>query len=177
MSPQNALAQPATTLDAAVGTQSATVTIETRFGAIGFDRANAVYMPRGMLGYADYRDFGLADMPDPRLSQFKLLQSFSEPSLSFAVTPLDPELGLMDRQDLRDACRVLSVEFDGLAVLLIVATRRAGGTTQISVNLRAPILMDIRTRTAWQYVLGNSRYPVRHVIADVRDAADQPING
>ena len=171
MTPQNAVAPTTAEAEPVLGAQAQVVTIETRFGEIVFDRANAIYMPRGLLGYADFRDFGLADMPDARLGQFRLLQSFTEPSLSFVVAPLDTDAGLVEAQDVRDACRVLSVGFEEIAVLLIVATRRIGETTQISVNLRAPILVDTGTQTAWQYVLGNSRYPVRYVIADANKAA------
>lgn len=172
MTPQNAVVPVVAGTDPAVAAQGRTVTIETRFGAVSFDRENAVYMPRGLMGYADFRDFGLADMPDARLDQFKLLQSFSDPNLSFAVVPLSTDNGLIEPCDIADACKVLSVNFKDAAVLLIVATRQIGVTTQISVNLRAPVIIDTESRTGWQYVLGNSRYPVRHVIANGTPAAD-----
>jgi flagellar assembly factor FliW len=124
------------------------------------------------MGYAEYRDFGLAAMPDPRLDQFKLLQSFSEPGLSFAVLPLAMDNGMIEPSDVADACKVLGVNFGDAGVLVIVATRQIGATTQVSVNLRAPIVVDTENHTGWQYVLGNSRYPVRHVIANAAPAAD-----
>jgi len=172
MTPQNAVAPAVSGPDSSLAVQDQSVTIETRFGALVFDRENAIYMPRGLMGYADYRDFGITDMPDPRLDQFKLLQSFSEPSLSFAVAPLAMENGLVEACDIADACRMLSVAFENAAVLLIVATRRIANKTQVSVNLRAPVIIDSASRTGWQHVLGNSRYPVRHVIADVNHSAD-----
>lgn len=172
MPPQNAALQAPAELCTDAGAGTDTVTMETRFGKLVFARAETVRMPRGLLGYADYRDFGFADMPDARLGQFKLLQCLAEPSLSFAIVPLNAEAGLIDEQDIRDACRILGVDFADAAVLLIVATRRLGDTTQISVNLRAPIVVDTAARLAWQYVLGNSRYPVRHVVANVAHAPD-----
>ncbi|MPY72338.1 MAG: hypothetical protein GEU92_19965 [Alphaproteobacteria bacterium] len=54
----------------------------------------------------------------------------------------------------------------------MVATRRIANKTQVSVNLRAPIIIDSASHTGWQHVLSNSRYPVRHVIADVNHSAD-----
>jgi flagellar assembly factor FliW len=172
MPPQNAALQTSAGVDPAVGAESAAIAIETRFGEVAFDHASTIRMPRGLLGYAEYRDFGLTDMPDARLRQFKLLQCLSEPSLSFVVAPLNIEAGLIDEQDIRDAGRILAVDYADAAVLLIVATRRLGDTTQISVNLRAPIIVDRAAHLAWQHVLGNSRYPVRHVVANVAHTPD-----
>lgn len=143
------------------------VELETRFGVMSFDRANAIVMPRGLLGYAEHREFALANMPDPKLQQFKLLQCLSQPALSFVVVPADLESGILDPADIRAACRTLSVADQDVAVLLVVATRKIGAATQISVNLRAPVIVDTRNQTAWQFVLTNNRYPVRHVIGTV----------
>ncbi len=147
----------------ATAAEDATV-IETRFGAMKFDSGNAVYLPRGIFGYADFHDFALADLPDPKLEQFKLLQSLTEPALSFIVAPANLDDNAIETADIEDACRVLSIAPEDAAVLLIVATRRLGAETQVSVNLRAPIIVDTRTQNGWQYVLHNGRYPVRHVL-------------
>lgn len=140
------------------------VVLETRFGVMTFDRSSSIYMPRGLLGYADFHDFALANLPDPKLTQFKLLQSLTEPSLSFVVAPINLENDLIDFADVESACRTLSISAADAAMLLVVATRRIGDATQISVNLRAPVIIDVRNQTAWQHILSNHRYPVRHVV-------------
>ncbi len=168
MTPQNALAeQDATPKKSAVdGDDSAT--IETRFGTLTFQNASLIRMPRGILGYADHQTFGLANMPDPNLAQFKVLQSVEAAELSFIVLPLEPGNDCIDEVDLRMACQMLSLDFDDSVVLLMVSTRQIGPATQISVNLRAPIILDAANRIAWQYVIPNSTYPVRQVIATVQ---------
>lgn len=147
--------------------------IETRFGKMKFDRDNAVYLPRGIFGYADFHDFALADLPDPKLEQFKLLQSLTEPTLSFIVAPADLENNTIETADIEDACKMLSIAPEDAAVLLIVATRKLGAETQVSVNLRAPIIVDTRTQNGWQYVLHNGSYPVRHVLTQGVRNSDQ----
>lgn len=142
-----------------------TVIIDTRFGDMEFDRDSAVYLPRGLFGYADHHDFGIANLPDPRLEQFKLMQSLTDADLSFIVAPLNMDSDTIDAADIDQACEALSIARSDVAVLLIVATRKVGEETQVSVNLRAPIVVDTRSQTAWQYVLSNSRYPVRHVLS------------
>jgi flagellar assembly factor FliW len=37
-----------------------------------------------------------------------------------------------------------------------------GGSFETSVNMRAPIFIDTAKRLAWQYILPNDRYEVRH---------------
>lgn len=148
------------------------VVLETRFGVMSFDRSAAIYMPRGLLGYADFHDFALANLPDPKLAQFKLLQSLSEPALSFVVAPLPFDNDLIARADIEGACRTLSIAVEDAAMLLVVATRRIGAATQISINLRAPVIVDLRNQAGWQQILSNHRYPVRHVIGMGSRAAD-----
>ncbi len=161
------------TPDALVASTRETVVIETRFGEMSFERDDAIYLPRGLFGYADYHDFGVANLPDPKLEQFKLMQSLTEPSLSFIVAPLNMESDIIDAADIDAASEMLSIARADTAVLLIVATRKIGMETQVSANLRAPVIVDTKSQTGWQYVLNNSRYPVRHVLMQGVKQADQ----
>lgn len=164
MMPNNA-AQPTAGADPVVAAAATgKVTLDTRFGVIEFDRADAIRMPRGLLGYTEFREYGLSDLPNPGVSQFKLLQSLVEPTLSFVVAPFNIECGAIEEDDLDGACRSLSITAENLAIVLIVATRKIGPETQVSVNLRAPIFIDTLSQTGWQFVLPKDRYPIRHVI-------------
>lgn len=165
MTSQNALAEQAAIAPGpTVGGEDST-TVETRFGTLNFQNGSLIRMPRGILGYADHQTFGLANMPDPNLSQFKVLQCMEDAELSFIILPLEPDNNCIDDVDLRTACQMLSLDFDDSVVLLMVSTRQIGPATQISINLRAPIILDANNRRAWQYVMPNSAYPVRQVIA------------
>ena len=172
MTSQNALAETPVAAVPPIRGDADTAVIETRFGEMEFRLENAIRMPRGMLGYADFQEFGLANMPDPKLDQFKLLQSLTDHELSFIVAPLNPENDSIDPADIRLACEALGLNPDKAIVLLVVSTRRIGQMTQISVNLRAPVILDPTSRTAYQHVLLNNRYPVRHVIGTTAPAAD-----
>ena len=154
MMPNNA-AEPAAGAEQVVAAAAAgMVTIDTRFGVIVFVLADA-------------------ELPTPGVSQFKLLQSLVEPTLSFVVAPFNIECDAIDADDLDGACRSLSITPENLAMLLIVATRKIGPETQISVNMRAPIFIDTLSRTGWQFVLPSDRYPIRHVIMSEAAKAGQ----
>lgn len=146
--------------------------ITTRFGPMEFGRDNAVCMPRGLLGYADRHDYGLAGLPQPGLEQFMLLQSLDDADLSFIVTPLNRDGKTMAEGDIESACSTLSLDPGPAAVLLVVSTKRLQHLTQISVNLRAPIFVDVEAHKGWQHVLLSSRYPVQHIINEV-DQSEQ----
>ena len=172
MTSQNAVIEAPPSAEPSVAVNSDSVVIETRFGDIEFQLQNAIFMPRGMLGYADYHIFGVANMPDPKLEQFKLFQSLEEPSLSFIVAPLTPDGETIVVDDIEAACETLSIDPANAVILLVVSTRQIGPTTQISVNLRAPVILDGTSQNAYQHVLMNNRYPVRQVIGTAAKAAD-----
>lgn len=172
MTSQNAIAEaPRTAAGPVSSYDPETMVIETRFGSMEFQLQNTIVMPRGMLGYADHHDFGLANMPDPKLANFKLFQSLDEPSLSFVVTPFNPGPETIDVEDIGTACDALSINPVNAITLLVVSTRQVGPATEISVNLRAPIIIDGRSQKAYQHVLMNNRYPVRQVIGTAAKSA------
>jgi len=163
-SSQTALAESTTGLESgsveAAGENA--VTIENRFGTFAFDPKLAIAFPRGLLGFPDHREFGLADLADPRLTAFKLLQSLADPSLCFLVSPCASEGGPHAAADLEPALADLSIAREDAAVLLLVTVRKAVEGIQVTVNLRAPVLVDTRAQTAQQYVLRNEDYRIQH---------------
>ena len=156
----------------AVGTPSAPVhtLITTRFGELRYDPADTVEMPRGMPGFAGHQTFVFARLADPSHAALRVMQSLSEPAVSFLVVPVEAEQALFGPQDLAEAHAAAGAAPEDLAVVLVVSVRRQTDTIHISANLRAPILIDSRTRRAVQYVLSNSALSVRHTISTVQAA-------
>lgn len=134
--------------------------LDTRFGAVELDPERIVTFPTGPLGFADRRRFILADGPDPR-GALKLLVCVDEPETAFLVLPLDPEAGPIARDDLRLACRGRGLDWAALAVLGIVTLRREAEAVRLSINLKAPLLIDTRARSGCQHVLASERYRIR----------------
>lgn len=136
--------------------------IESRFGTLTVRPDTAILFPQGLLGFADYRDFALADLPSGKQPQFKALQCLSDPGLAFLVAPLPSGSTAIDAADVEEACHSLSIAPEDLAILVIVTVRRDDDGAHVSVNLRAPVLIDTRQRIARQYVLPNNKYDIRH---------------
>ena len=139
--------------------------VETRFGTMEFADDQAITMPRGVLGFAEHTEFGLAYLPNKFIDQLMLLQSFSDPDTSFLVLPINIDSGIIDEADLTAACATMNVDPDNAVIAVIVTIRDVGGQPQITTNLRAPIVLDVETRNGWQYVLPNGKYSIRHNLA------------
>lgn len=145
------------------GAESANpIVTESRFGRLTIQQQAFLFFPQGLLGFVEYRDFGLADLPEGKHPQFKVLQSLTDANLSFLVAPLATESEALDHSDVEEACRALSIALADLAIVLIVTVRRDDDGAHVSVNLRAPIFIDTRKRIARQYVLPNNKYEIRH---------------
>jgi len=151
-------------------TSSAPPTIATRFGELAYDAADTVEMPRGMPGFSGHQKFVFARLPDPNQAAFRVMQSLTDPGVSFLIAPVNASLGLFGADDLAEACAAAGTVLEDLAITLVVTVRRQAGTIEISANLRAPILIDTRTRRAVQYVLSNGALSVRHAISTVQIA-------
>ena len=140
------------------------IVVDTRFGRLEFDPAQSIAMPRGMMGFPEHKVFALTAVPDPRVQNFMLLQSLTDSGLSFLALPLSLESGIIELRDIEAARQDLGIAAEDFAAVAIVSIRNVGGKAQTSVNLRAPVFLDARHRTGWQYVLTNGAYQVRHVL-------------
>lgn len=138
-------------------------TIDTRFGRFEVDFDKTIRIPRGIIGFENAHSFILLDVPGESNQAFKLLQSLDDPALGFIVLPLSPQDEAIAEADLHASCTAFGVTREEAAFLLIVSVRPdAEGAVRMSVNLRAPVLLDTRTQTGWQVVFSDQSYSIRH---------------
>lgn len=140
-----------------------TVIVQTKFGDYTFTPDHRVHMPKGPLGFQDYHDFALANLPNQELESFKLLQSLDDQALGFIVTAVPETGGPIANEDLDEIAAAAGVSAAEAIFLLIVTIRPdpEGDGIVMSVNLRAPIVFNPATRLARQCVTGNQSYPVQ----------------
>lgn len=164
MTPASALSVaemvPVTTASAQTG--DAMITVDTRLGPISVHPKAIIDMPQGPLGFARHTRFALADLPNPDLARFKLLQSMADPAVTFVVAPVQVDGGPIARSDLDEACLGAGLASPNLLVLLIVTVRHEPTGISLTANLRAPVIIDVRKRVGRQVVLMNQSYAVRH---------------
>lgn len=140
--------------------------VHSRFGEIEINLEKKITFPHGILGLPAQLHFCLADFPREGFGQFKLLQSVDDSELCFITIPADHRDCFVKEQDLVDACNVMEFDPESLLVLFIVTTHRSPNQeTRISVNAKAPILVNTETHSALQYVFNNKDYEIRHMIS------------
>lgn len=153
-----------TTADASSPNSDEFQRIETRFGTIEVSRKSPLIFEHGLLGVPNSHSYALVDFPSEKLGHFKLLQSLDELELSFITLPLAIENHIIERADLEKAATDIGISIDNMAVMLIVSVHRTPNQVLLSVNARAPLLVDVTNRYSIQYVFQHSRYKVQHML-------------
>lgn len=139
--------------------------LETKhFGQIEIDEKGIIDFPDGVPGFEESKKFVLLGSEDPE-SMFRWLQSVDLPQLAFAV--VDPFAIRMDYSiDISDEyVEKLSIgsQEDILVYSIVVVPE---DVTKISMNLKAPVIINIKSGKGAQIVLDTDRYSVRHYIME-----------
>jgi flagellar assembly factor FliW len=147
------------------------MTIETaRFGEVTFSETDVFEFPWGMPGFADQRRFlalSLAEQPN-----FVWLQSVDDPQL--ALPAADPWQIFPDYEPRMPAYATEALELnsaeDFTILCVVVVTKEA---EEMTMNLMAPVVINLKTRRGRQVMLENSPYAVRTPIPrkQVQDTA------
>jgi flagellar assembly factor FliW len=137
------------------------IMIETRYGTYEVEREKIVSFPKGLVGFADLREYAILNLPHEGTEQFKLLQSADEPGIGFYVVPVGLENSGLDPADVERAADQYQFALKDLAILLIVTARKAGNAVEMTANLRAPVLVDTEHCLAYQHVMADEKYPLR----------------
>lgn len=130
----------------------------TRFGSIHLKKEDFVVFPEGILGFGDLRRFVLLD--DPADEIFAWLQSSEMPQIAFPV--LEPELFVENYQlnlTRHDLELLGATEPKGLRAFSIITIPE--DPTQMTANLKAPVVINVSQRTARQIVLQDNNLAIR----------------
>lgn len=136
----------------------------THFGEIEINEENILDFEEGILGFEDIRRFGIINSEDPE-SPFSWIQAIEKPELAFAL--VDPFAIKKDYDfELKDEdASFLGIENPSqTAVFAIVVI--PDDTKKISMNLKAPIIVNTNNKKAAQIILDSDKYTVRHFILD-----------
>lgn len=133
----------------------------SRFGVVAITNEDLIEFPEGLLGFAQLRKFVLLD--DPNDDIFAWLQSCEEPGIAFPV--LEPELFAssyhvqLTKHDM-EALKLQSPE--GSRSFVIVTIPK--DPTQMTANMKAPVVIHVSRRIARQCVLQDNQLAIREPI-------------
>lgn len=141
--------------------------IDTRyFGEIELEEDKLIHFGNGLFGFEDYKDYTLLyDSENGEDPLFSWLQCTTERELAFPVVnpqkvkpDYDPviEDGLLD--DLG--------EFGEEDMVVLVLATVPSDVKKASVNLRAPLIINVSTRKGIQLVTENQEYAIKHYLVE-----------
>ncbi len=135
----------------------------TRFGEVAVEPGKVITMPHGMIGFPNDRRFVL--LHHAPNSPFHWLQSLDRADLAFVtVSPLlfDPKyeiaLGNSDTS-------LLQVQDPQDIQVWVVVTIPHGQPENMTANLKAPVVINLKNRLGSQIIMDNPKYEVRHTLA------------
>lgn len=140
----------------------------TRFGTVSYSEDEVLFFPRGIPAFESKHSWILAGSDD---SAVKWLQSLDDGSLALPVTSPDaiqPDYNARIPED--ELTLIGTVNPSDLALLIVVSIPEAA-PWNMTANLRAPILINLKTHKAVQVIALNEEYPIRHIVfpEDVRE--------
>jgi flagellar assembly factor FliW len=133
----------------------------SRFGIVQCLEEDMILFPEGILGFADLRRFVLVDDPSDEI--FAWLQSCEIPQIAFPV--LEPELFTANYQlnltkhDLESLDMKSSAGTRTFAIITVPED-----PTQMTANVKAPIVINVAKRMARQIVLQDNNLAIREPI-------------
>ncbi len=133
----------------------------SRFGAVDLTEEDILTFPEGLLGFSNLRKFVLLDDPNDEI--FAWMQSCENPGIAFPI--LEPELfaGQYKVELSRLDYEVLeSTKQDNFRCFTIVTIPE--DPTQMTANLKAPIVISVKSRKARQCVLQDNNLAIREPI-------------
>lgn len=133
----------------------------SRFGQVQYEADDVLTFTEGLLGFADLRKFVLVDDPSDEI--FIWLQSCEVPEIAFPV--LEPELFVQKYQP-----GLTKTDNESLKLTANDKTRHfciitiPDDPTQMSANMKAPIIINLSLKTARQCVLQDNSLAIREPI-------------
>ncbi|HHW32019.1 MAG TPA: flagellar assembly protein FliW [Clostridiaceae bacterium] len=146
--------------------------LETKYyGVVDIEEKSILNFNEGIPGFEDYKKYVLLG-EDQDETVFKWLQSVEKPDLAFVI--INPFYIKKDYEfDLEEsAIQALEIEKpEDVKVYTIVVVPE--DVSRISVNLRAPIIINQKNNKGMQVILDREDYSVRHYILELLQCQKQ----
>jgi flagellar assembly factor FliW len=136
--------------------------VETsRFGEIFYTDEDVLFFPRGLPAFERSHEWILTGDED---NAVKWLQSVEDGELAVPVTTPDAVMPDYNAKIPEDDLDLVGSRDPGDLALLIVVSIPASAPWNMTANLRAPILVNMKTRRAVQVIALCGEYPIRHTV-------------
>ncbi len=136
------------------------------FGEIVIDDDKIIQFPKGIIGFPELTEFTLIHDEEKGTDAIHWLQSLQEPA--FAMPVMDPLIVCPDYNPEADD-ELLGVigEIIPEELLVLVTVTVPKDLTQMSVNLKGPIVINAAEKKAVQVIVEGDEYKVKYPIYDI----------
>ncbi len=136
------------------------------FGEIVIDDDKIIHFPKGIIGFPELKEFTLVHDEEKGTESIHWLQSIQEPA--FAMPVMDPLIVCPDYNpeaddELLDAIGEIVPE----ELLVLVTVTVPKDLTQMTVNLKGPIVINAAEKKAIQIIVEGDEYKVKYPIYDI----------
>jgi len=129
--------------------------------ALDTDPERIIEFPAGLPGFEDQKRFTLfhPESVDGKAPRYFILQSLDDESIAFNIA--DPELfGFNYEINLSDEEAAALELADPSEAAVVVMLVKDAGVDELRANLKAPLVLNIRTRRGIQHVFARLNYQV-----------------
>jgi flagellar assembly factor FliW len=131
----------------------------TRFGSIRLETRDLFTFPAGLIGLPDCRDWAL--LSDGSNDALAWLQSIERPETALAV--VSPRRFVADYQFRAYRSELAPLELADIEEAYVLSIVARNGD-ELTINLKAPIIVNVRNRVGRQIVV-NDDHPLQHVLS------------
>lgn len=132
-----------------------------RFGQLTVGDDEIISIPQGLLGFPEYKKFCLVDPGDETLILW--LQSLENPDIAFPL--LEPKIFRPDYAARLSAVELRELKLENInqsAVFSVLTIPE--DVTQMTANLKAPLVINLKEQLARQVVLQENEYSIKHLM-------------
>lgn len=132
-----------------------------RFGQLSINEEDVISIPSGIMGFPDYTRYCLVDPGDDTLILW--LQAIDNPEIAFPV--LEPKIFKPDYVVRLSGAELRELKLDNInqsAVLSIITIPQ--DVSQMTANLKAPVVLNLKEQIARQVVLQENEYPIKQLM-------------
>jgi flagellar assembly factor FliW len=132
-----------------------------RFGQLTVGTDETIEVPQGILGFPEYKKYCLVDPGDDTLILW--LQSLDNPDVAFPM--LEPKIFRPDYSARLSAAELRELKLENInqsAVFSILTIPE--DVTQMTANLKAPLVINLKQQVAKQVVLQENEYSIKHLM-------------
>lgn len=135
----------------------------SRFSEIEVRESEVIELPQGLIGFPELKRYVLLD--HDKESPFKWLQSLDDGAIAFVL--INPLLFKPDYEVEVTEAEVsdLTIEQEEDAIISVIVTMPSN-PQNMTANLKAPLVFNIKNRRGKQVILNSNSYSTRHNIME-----------